>query len=146
MACLADHGSFSRTPQILKSFELPTPRIRVWIAWAIETESYLFLGKRIVAQSSAAHINLVTIALIALCRFSLLPSHLPLPSSFTAQWLAPLFMPPLLPVPHRLAPMTQGTTLGRKALQWRLLLQLMVPQEWRRGRFLNSPTSSRRQP
>jgi hypothetical protein len=50
------------------------------------------------------------------------------------------------PVARRPAPMTQGTTLGRKALQWRLLLQLVVPQEWRRGRFLNSPTSSRRRP
>jgi hypothetical protein len=91
------------------------------IARAVETESYIFLGKRIVAPSPATHIKLVSITLIALRHFSLLPSHLPLPSSFTAQWLTPLFMPPLLPLSRRLAPMTQGTIPGRKALQWWLI-------------------------
>jgi hypothetical protein len=41
---------------------------------------------------------LVAIVLIAFRLFLLLPSHLPLPSSFTAQWLTPLFMPPDAPV------------------------------------------------
>jgi hypothetical protein len=90
-------------------------------------KSYLFLKKQIVVPSPATHIKLVAIALIAFYRFSLLPSHIPLPSSFTAQWMTPLFMPLLPPLPRRLSPMTQGTTPGQKALQWRLLLQLVVP-------------------
>jgi hypothetical protein len=110
----------------------PTPRIRVLIARAVEIESCFFLRKWIIVPSPATHIKLVVIALIAFCHFLLLPSHLSLPSPFTAQWLTPMSMTLLL---RRPAPMTQGTTLGRKALQWRLLLQLVVPQEWRRERF-----------
>jgi hypothetical protein len=83
----------------------------------VETESYFFLGKRIIALSPATHIKLVAIALIALSHFSLLPSHLLLSSSFNVQWMTPLFMPPLLSLPRELAPMTQGTTPGRKTLQ-----------------------------
>jgi hypothetical protein len=111
----ADLGSFSRMTQILKSFKLPTPRICVRIAQAVETESYLFLGKRIIVPSLATHIKLVTIVLIAFCLFSLLPSHLPLPSPFTAQWLTPLFMTPLSPLFRRPTPMTRGTTPRQKS-------------------------------
>jgi hypothetical protein len=88
-----------------------TSHIRVRIVRVVETESYPFLGKWIILLLPATHIKLVTIALIAFHRFSLLPSHLPLPSPFTAQWLTPLFM---LPLVCRLVPMTQGTTRGGK--------------------------------
>jgi hypothetical protein len=53
--------------------------------------------------------------LIASRHFSLLPSHLPLPSPFTAPWLTPLFMPLLLSLLYRPMPMTRGTTLKWKA-------------------------------
>jgi hypothetical protein len=62
----------------------PTLRIRVRIAWVVETESYLFLGKRIVTPSPATHIKSDATVLNTFRRFSLLPSHLSLPSPFTA--------------------------------------------------------------
>jgi hypothetical protein len=122
-----------------------TPHIRVRIVRAVETENYLFLGKRIIIPLPATHIKLVTIVLIAFRLFSLLPSHLSLSSPFITQWLTPLFMPLLPPLFRQPAPKTRGMTLGQKAMRWLLLfLQLVVPQDWRRGRFQNSPTSLRR--
>jgi hypothetical protein len=128
---LLDLGSFLRTPWTSKSFELLnflTPQIRIWIARAIEIEGHLFLGKQIAAL------------LIVFHRFLLLPSHLPLPSPFTAPWLTPLLL-----LPHRSTTMTLGTTPGRKAPRWQpLLLQPVAPPKWRTGKSQNSPTSSRR--
>jgi hypothetical protein len=71
-----------------KIFSTPnslTSRICIRIVRVVEIESYLFLRKRIVVPSPAIHIQLVTIVLNALRRFSLMPSYLPLPSPFTAQ-------------------------------------------------------------
>jgi hypothetical protein len=59
-------------------------------------EGYLFLGKQIITPSPATRIKLSATVLIVSRRFSLLLSHLSLPSPFTAPWLTPLFMPPLL--------------------------------------------------
>jgi hypothetical protein len=51
--------------------------------WVVETERHLFLGKRIITLSSAAHIKLGATVLVESHHFSLLPSHLPLPLLFT---------------------------------------------------------------
>jgi hypothetical protein len=82
-----DLGFFSRAPLTSKSFELPnllTPRICARIARAVETEDHLFLEKQIAALSPTTHIKLGATVLIVFHRFSLLPSHLSLPSLFTA--------------------------------------------------------------
>jgi hypothetical protein len=71
--------------QNLLNFQLPNSSHLRQIALAVETESYIFLRKRIGTPSPATHIKLVAITLIALRHFSDLPSHLRLPSSFTAQ-------------------------------------------------------------
>jgi hypothetical protein len=66
--------------------------------------------------------------------FSLLPSHLLLPSPFTVPWLTSLFIPLLLSLLCRSMLTTRGTTQGWKAPRWQpLLLQLVVPQKWQRG-------------
>jgi hypothetical protein len=44
--------------------------------------------------------------------FSLLSSHLPLPSPFTVPCLTPLLVPLLLTLLHQPTPMTQGMTPG----------------------------------
>jgi hypothetical protein len=72
----------------------PTPQIRVRITQVVETEGCLFLWKWIVTPSSATCIMLCATVLITSHRFSILPSHPPLPSPFTAPWLTPLFVPP----------------------------------------------------
>jgi hypothetical protein len=82
----------------------------------VETKSYIFLRKRNILLSPVSHTKLVAIVLIAFHHFSLLPSHIPLPSPFTDQWLTPLFIPPLLPLIRRPALMTQGMTPGQKVL------------------------------
>jgi hypothetical protein len=69
-----------------------------------------FLRKRIVVPSPATHIKLVAIALIALHHFSLLPSSSSIAFIIHYSMADTLFMPPLLPLPRRLASMTQGTT------------------------------------
>jgi hypothetical protein len=97
---LLDLGSFLSTPQTSKSFELPnflTPRIRVRIAWVVEIEGHLFLGKQITDLSPVTHIKLGVTVLIVFYRFSLLPSYLSLPSPFTTPWLTPLSMTPVTP-------------------------------------------------
>jgi hypothetical protein len=83
--------------------------------WAVETESYLFLRKRIVVPLPATHIKLVAIALIALHHFSLLPSSSSIAFIIHYSMADTLFMPPLLPLPRRLAPMTQGHDSGVKS-------------------------------
>jgi hypothetical protein len=101
---LLDLGSFSRTLRTSKCFELPnflTPQIRVRIAQAVDTEGHLFIGKQIATLSPATHIKLDATVLISFRCFSLLPSHLLLPSPFTAPWLTPLSMTPLLLLPRR---------------------------------------------
>jgi hypothetical protein len=75
-----------------KYFKLPNflaSLIRVWIAWVVETERYIFLGKRIIILSSAAHIKLSAAEHIMSHRFSLSPSNLLL-LLFTAYCVAPI--------------------------------------------------------
>jgi hypothetical protein len=143
-----DLGSFSRTMWTSKSFELPnfpTPQIHVRNAWAVETKGHLFLGKQIDALSHVTHIKLGATILIVFCRFSLLLSHLSLPSPFTAPWLTPLSMTPLLLLSHRSTTMTTSTTPGWKASRWQPLhLQPVAPPKWWTGKSQISPTSLRR--
>jgi hypothetical protein len=80
----------------------------------IETESYLFLGKQIIAPSPASSIKLGATVLIASHHFSLLSSHLPLASPFTSPWLTPPLMPPLLSSLRRPTSMTRARLQDRK--------------------------------
>jgi hypothetical protein len=131
--------------KIFLNFSSPTLRIRVRIVRVVETESYLFLGKRIITPSPATSIKLGTTVLIASRCFSLFPSHFPLPSPFTAPWLTPLLVPLLLSLFRQPTLMTQGMTPGGEAPRWPpLLLQLVAPQKWWRGKSRNSLTSLRR--
>jgi hypothetical protein len=85
---LANLGSFSRTPQISKSFELQTPRLLAstsGLRGQLKQKVIFFLGKRIILPLTATHIKLIAIVIIAFHYFSFLPSHLSLPSPFTAQ-------------------------------------------------------------
>jgi hypothetical protein len=92
-------GSFSWMLQTSKYFKLPNfsaSRFRVWIAWVIETEIHLFLGKRIGILLPARHIKLSATKHVKSHHFSLSPSNLLLltvPLPLLTPWLVRLTRP-----------------------------------------------------
>jgi hypothetical protein len=122
-------GSFSWMPHTSKYFKLLTfsaSRSCVRITRVVETERHLFLGKRIITLSPAAHIKLSTAEHVKSHRFSFLPSNLLLshllltaPLPLPSQWLVKLtrsFRFPMSP-----SSMRPRVLLEQRAMfRWRL--------------------------
>jgi hypothetical protein len=147
--CLVDLCSFLSTPHISKklNFQLPDS-LNLRPDRAGGWNRRLSFSRETNHRPVTCHSYKVgTTVHIVSRHFSLLPSHLLLPSPFTAPWLTPLFMPPLLSLLHRPTPMTQGMTLGGKHRDGSLFFSnSWRHKKWRRGKSQNSPTSSRRRP